>query len=59
MRQFTKPLVTLNIDIIGNLNIQDKHLSKKDLYLNQSAKASLARSTITVKKILKVSKILK
>ena len=59
MRQFTKPLITLNIDVIVNLNIQNKHLSKKDLYLNQSGKASLARNTITIKKTLKVSKILK
>ena len=59
MRQFTKPLITLNIDAIVNLNIQNKHLSKKDLYLNQSGKASLARSTLTIKKTLKVSKILK
>ena len=37
-------LLNLNIDVIDNRNIKDRHLSRKGLYLNDSRSKLLARN---------------
>ena len=50
--QLVNHLLNLNIDVIDNRNIKNRHLSRKGLHLNDSGSKLLARNFLEKNKII-------